>query len=141
MTSINGNILEVINLKTQFFTRRGTVKAVDGVNFELRQGECLCLVGESGCGKTVTVLSILGLIESPPGRIMGGEAIYKNLDLIITNRFQVKLYMFQSIIILLIHFFTVSFINLIMFHLLILTCFLLKDLNKISLKNYMVKIR
>lgn len=74
-------VLKVENLKTYFFTRRGVVKAVDGVNFELRRGECLCLVGESGCGKTVTALSILGLIDSPPGRIVDGHIRYDGLDL------------------------------------------------------------
>lgn len=75
-------ILKVSNLKTYFFTRRGVVKAVDGIDFELKRGECLCLVGESGCGKTVTALSILGLIDSPPGRIIDGEVRYDNLDLV-----------------------------------------------------------
>jgi oligopeptide/dipeptide ABC transporter ATP-binding protein len=74
-------ILSVKDLKVRFFTRRGTVKAVDGVSFDLVKGECLCLVGESGCGKTVTALSILGLIDSPPGRIVGGEILYDGLDL------------------------------------------------------------
>lgn len=74
-------ILSVKDLKTSFFTRRGTVRAVDGVSFDLVKGECLCLVGESGCGKTVTALSILGLIDSPPGRIVGGEIFYRNMDL------------------------------------------------------------
>src|SRR5512136_1731388 len=78
----NKNLLEISNLKTQFLTRRGVVKAVDGVNFELRHGECLCLVGESGCGKSVTVLSILGLINSPPGKVVDGEARYNSLDLV-----------------------------------------------------------
>jgi peptide/nickel transport system ATP-binding protein len=78
----NGSILRVTNLKTRFFTRRGVVRAVDDVNFELRHGECLCLVGESGCGKSVTALSILGLIDSPAGKVIGGEARYNNLDLI-----------------------------------------------------------
>jgi peptide/nickel transport system ATP-binding protein len=58
------------------------VKAVDGVNFELEKGECLCLVGESGCGKSVTALSILGLVQSPPGKIEDGEALYNGLDLL-----------------------------------------------------------
>jgi oligopeptide/dipeptide ABC transporter ATP-binding protein len=80
--SNDGNILKVTNLKTRFFTRRGVVKAVDGVNFELRRGECLCLVGESGCGKSVTVLSILGLIDSLAGKVVDGEAKYNNVDLI-----------------------------------------------------------
>jgi peptide/nickel transport system ATP-binding protein len=74
-------ILKVSDLKTYFFTRRGTVKAVDGVDFELRRGECLCLVGESGCGKTVTALSILRLFDSPPGKIVGGQISYNGLDL------------------------------------------------------------
>jgi peptide/nickel transport system ATP-binding protein len=80
--STNSTVLEVTDLKTRFFTRRGMVRAVDGVNFELRSGECLCLVGESGCGKSVSVLSILGLIDSPQGKVVGGEARYKNLDLL-----------------------------------------------------------
>jgi peptide/nickel transport system ATP-binding protein len=74
-------ILKVSNLKTYFFTSRGIVKAVDGVEFELRHGECLCLVGESGCGKTVTALSILRLFDSPPGRIVEGQIRYDGLDL------------------------------------------------------------
>ncbi len=78
----NNAILQISNLKTSFFTHRGEVKAVNGVSFELRYGECLCLVGESGCGKSVTVLSILGLIDNPPGKVLGGEANYKGLDLL-----------------------------------------------------------
>ncbi len=74
-------ILSVKDLKTYFFTKRGVVRAVDGVSFDLVKGECLCLVGESGCGKTVTALSILGLIDSPPGRIVGGEIFYDSTDL------------------------------------------------------------
>ncbi len=74
-------VLEVKNLKTWFFTRRGTVKAVNGVDFALRKGECLCLVGESGCGKSVTALSILRLFDDPPGRIVGGQVTYKGVDL------------------------------------------------------------
>jgi len=79
---LNNNILEIKNLKTYFFTRYGAVKAVDGISFELRQGECLCLVGESGCGKTATALSVLRLIDSPPGRIVGGEVLYRGEDLL-----------------------------------------------------------
>jgi len=74
-------ILSVKDLKVRFFTRRGTVRAVDGISFDLLKGECLCLVGESGCGKTVTALSILGLIDSPPGKIVRGEILYDGLDL------------------------------------------------------------
>jgi peptide/nickel transport system ATP-binding protein len=74
-------VLEVKNLKTWFFTRRGTVKAVNGVDFALKRGECLCLVGESGCGKSVTALSILRLFDNPPGKIVEGEVIYADTDL------------------------------------------------------------
>jgi len=84
--NMNEAVLSIRNLKTYFFTRRGIVKAVDGVDFDLLKSECLCLVGESGCGKTVTALSILGLIDSPPGRIVDGEIYYDNLDLVACPR-------------------------------------------------------
>jgi len=83
-------ILSIRNLKTYFFTRRGVVRAVDGINLDLLKSECLCLVGESGCGKTVTALSILGLIDSPPGRIVGGEIYYNSLDLVKCPRDQLR---------------------------------------------------
>jgi oligopeptide/dipeptide ABC transporter ATP-binding protein len=79
---MNETILSIKNLKTYFFTRRGVVRAVDGVSLDLLKSECLCLVGESGCGKTVTALSILGLIDNPPGRIVDGEIYYNGLDLV-----------------------------------------------------------
>jgi len=75
-------ILRIRNLRTYFFTRRGIVKAVDGVDFDLLKSECLCIVGESGCGKTVTALSIIGLIDSPPGRIVDGKIYYDSLNLL-----------------------------------------------------------
>jgi len=78
---MNNVILNVSDLKTYFFTRRGVVKAVDGVQFELKRGECLCLVGESGCGKTVTALSILRLFDSPPGKIVDGHIKFNSVDL------------------------------------------------------------
>jgi len=68
-------LLEVENLKTYFFTDTGTARAVDGVSFHVGQGETVGIVGESGCGKTVTSLSIMGLVPDPPGRIMPGSAI------------------------------------------------------------------
>lgn len=83
-------ILSVRNLKTYFFTQRGTIKAVDGIDFDLLPSECLCLVGESGCGKTVTALSILGLIDSPPGRIVAGEVVYHDVNLLKSSREQVR---------------------------------------------------
>jgi oligopeptide transport system ATP-binding protein len=69
------NVLEVNNLKTQFFTRAGIVYAVDGVSFHVGEGETLGIVGESGCGKSVTATSVMRLIPSPPGRIVEGEIL------------------------------------------------------------------
>ena len=74
-------LLEVNNLSTSFFTEDGEVKAVRGVSLNVREGETLGFVGESGCGKSVTALSIMKLIPSP-GRIMGGEVYYKGKDLL-----------------------------------------------------------
>ena len=68
------DVLEVKNLKTYFFTGEGIVKAVDDVSFRVPKGKTLGLVGESGCGKSVTAMSITRLI-SPPGRIAGGEIL------------------------------------------------------------------
>src|SRR6202022_1247365 len=65
-------LLEVADLKTWFFTRDGVVRAVDGVSFHVMPGETLAIVGESGCGKSVTALSILRLVPAPPGRIVSG---------------------------------------------------------------------
>jgi len=79
---VNNTVLEVRHLKTYFFTRSGVVRAVDDISFSLKKGESLCLVGESGCGKTATALSILRLIDSPPGRIIDGEITYHGEDLL-----------------------------------------------------------
>ncbi len=76
------NTLHVDNLKTWFFTRRGLIKAVDGVSFSIDMGETLGLVGESGCGKTVTCLSIVRLIPEPTGRIVAGRIIFEGEDLL-----------------------------------------------------------
>ena len=79
---MNGDvILQVEDLKTYFNTDDGIVKAVNGVTFELHKGETLGIVGESGCGKSVTNLSIMKLIPSPPGKIMGGKAIFNGDDI------------------------------------------------------------
>ena len=75
-------LLEVKELKVQFSTLEGTVYAVNGVSFEVEQGKTLGIVGESGCGKSVTVLSVMRLIPEPPGKIAGGEVIYRNEDLL-----------------------------------------------------------
>lgn len=74
-------LLEVNNLHTQFFTRDGVVKAVDGVSFRVSSGETLGIVGESGCGKSVTALSLMRLIPQPPGRISQGSIIFDDRDL------------------------------------------------------------
>jgi oligopeptide/dipeptide ABC transporter ATP-binding protein len=76
------NILAVSGLRTSFRTPAGTVRAVDSISFEIREGECLCLVGESGCGKTAASLSILRLIDSPPGKIDSGEVVFNGDDLL-----------------------------------------------------------
>jgi len=74
-------LIDVNNLKTYFHTEEGTVKAVAGVSFEIYPGETLGVVGESGCGKSVTSLSIMRLIESPPGKIEEGEILFNGKDL------------------------------------------------------------
>src|SRR5262245_30655059 len=75
-------LLEVKNLKTYFFTDEGTVRAVDGVDLHIDKGETLGVVGESGCGKSVTALSIMKLIPQPPGKIVEGEIRYDGQDLV-----------------------------------------------------------
>src|SRR5512137_2150152 len=76
------HLLEVRNLKTQFHLETGVVQAVDGVSYHIDEGEIVGLVGESGCGKTVSQLSVLQLISSPPGRIVGGEILFEGADLL-----------------------------------------------------------
>jgi oligopeptide transport system ATP-binding protein len=75
-------LLQVKGLKTQFFTQDGVVSAVSGIDFDLNEGETLGIVGESGCGKSVSVLSLMRLIPTPPGRIVGGEAWFLGRDLL-----------------------------------------------------------
>jgi len=75
-------LLEVKNLSTYFFTDEGIVKAVDDVSFKLSPGESLGILGESGCGKSVTALSIMRLIQTPPGKIIGGEILFQGEDLL-----------------------------------------------------------
>jgi peptide/nickel transport system ATP-binding protein len=75
-------LLQIKGLKTHFATDDGIVRAVDGVDITVNRGETLCVVGESGCGKTVTAMSILQLIAMPPGRIVEGEIIFEGRDLV-----------------------------------------------------------
>jgi oligopeptide/dipeptide ABC transporter ATP-binding protein len=77
----NAPILDVQNLRTYFFTRTGVIKAVDGVSFSLRSGESLGIVGESGCGKSMTALSIMGLVPQG-GRVVGGRILFDGEDLL-----------------------------------------------------------
>jgi peptide/nickel transport system ATP-binding protein len=74
-------ILEVKNLETTFFTDGGNIAAVDRISFSVYEGEVLAIVGESGCGKSVTSLSIMGLVPSPPGKITNGEILLKGQDI------------------------------------------------------------
>ena len=76
------DLLNVQGLETQFRTREGIVHAVNGVSFHLKEGETLGIVGESGCGKSVTVMSMMRLIPTPPGKIVAGEAWYQGKDLL-----------------------------------------------------------
>jgi oligopeptide transport system ATP-binding protein len=75
-------LLEVRNLRTQFFTQDGVVNAVNGINYTLNEGETLGIVGESGCGKSVSVMSLIRLIPSPPGKIVDGEVMFEAQDLL-----------------------------------------------------------
>ncbi len=83
-------LLKVSGLKTHFHTPEGTVRAVDGVDLELAAGEVLGLVGESGCGKSVTALSILRLIPEPPGEIVSGTVLLQNKDLLALRRSEMR---------------------------------------------------
>jgi len=76
------HVLEVEDLQTYFYTRGGLVKAVDGVSFSLARGATLAIVGESGCGKSVTALSLMRLVADPPGRIIGGAVRLEGVDLL-----------------------------------------------------------
>src|SRR5947209_2571347 len=85
-----GPLLNVENLKTQFFTQDGVVKAVNGVSFRLMPGETLGIVGESGCGKSITAMSIMRLIPTPPGKIVDGQVVFQGKDILKMNDEQIR---------------------------------------------------
>lgn len=76
------DLLSVRGLRTYFYTRHGVAKSVDGVDFHIRKGERLGLIGESGCGKSVTALSIMRLVREPPGKIVEGEIKFEGQDVV-----------------------------------------------------------
>jgi oligopeptide/dipeptide ABC transporter ATP-binding protein len=82
MTLPDNLLIRVEDLQVHFYSDETIAKAVDGVDFEIRKQETVCLVGESGCGKTVSALSILGLVETPPGKIVGGKIRFSGMDLL-----------------------------------------------------------
>ncbi|MFQ5878567.1 MAG: ABC transporter ATP-binding protein [Dehalococcoidia bacterium] len=85
-----GTLLQVRDLRTYFYTEEGVVKAVDGIGYDLQEGEILGLVGESGCGKSVSALSLLRLIPQPPGKIMSGEVIFQGEDLLKADEDEIR---------------------------------------------------
>lgn len=90
MGSENRHLLRIRNLHTYFFLDEGVLKAVDGIDLDLREGETLGIVGESGCGKSVTALSILQLIPSPPGKIVKGEIYFEGTDLLALSEAEMR---------------------------------------------------
>ena len=76
------NVLEIKDLKTYFYTPDGVVKAVDGINLSVKRGSILGIVGESGCGKSMTAMSILNLVPQPPGKIVSGKILYEGKDIL-----------------------------------------------------------
>ena len=85
-----GMLLQVKELRTYFYTLDGVVKAVDGISYDMEEGEILGLVGESGCGKSISALSLLQLIPSPPGKIVGGEVLFQGRDLLKLNKDEIR---------------------------------------------------
>ncbi len=75
-------LLQVENLTTRFYTQDGVVHAVNGISYTLAKGESLALVGESGCGKSVSALSLIGLVPSPPGKVEDGRVLFDEQDLL-----------------------------------------------------------
>ncbi|MBP2650827.1 MAG: hypothetical protein H6Q74_1652 [Firmicutes bacterium] len=87
---IRDNLLEVNHLKTYFYTDEGVVKSVDDVSFSVQPSRTLGIVGESGCGKSITLLSIMRLIENPPGKIVAGEILYNGENLLKKNKEEMR---------------------------------------------------
>ena len=85
-----GSLLEVRDLATYFYTDEGVVKALDGVSFSIDEGEILGLVGETGCGKSVTATSIMGLIPSPPGKVVRGSILFNGRELLSLSERQMR---------------------------------------------------
>ena len=85
-----GRLLDVRDLKTYFYTQDGVVKAVNGVSYTLDEGETIGIVGESGCGKSVSALSIMRLIPQPPGKIVGGEVVFQGRDLLKVSEDEIR---------------------------------------------------
>ena len=90
MSGENHHLLKIRNLHTYFFLDEGVLKAVDGIDLDLKEGETLGIVGESGCGKSVTALSILQLIPSPPGKIVKGEIYFEGRDLLALSEAEMR---------------------------------------------------
>jgi oligopeptide/dipeptide ABC transporter ATP-binding protein len=83
-------LLEIEDLRTQFFTSAGTVRAVDGISYAVNAGETVAIVGESGCGKSVSALSVLRLIPDPPGRVVGGQIRFQGRDLLALSDAEIR---------------------------------------------------
>jgi len=83
-------VLDVKNLKTVFFTNSGLFRAVDDLSFTVKRGETLAIVGESGCGKSVTALSLMRLVPDPPGRIVGGSIALEGTDLLTLDEAEMR---------------------------------------------------
>ena len=84
------NLIEVSNLQTQFFTQDGIVHAVNGISYEVAEGETVAIVGESGSGKSVGVMSLIRLIPEPPGKIVNGEVVFDGQDLLQLNEEELR---------------------------------------------------
>src|SRR6478609_7937524 len=85
-----GAVLDVAGLRTELTVGRGIIKAVDGMSFALERGETLAVVGESGCGKSMTALSLMRLVPEPPGKIVGGSVTLEGTDLLTLDEAEMR---------------------------------------------------